>query len=133
MLPLIGIAGFFIIGVAVWLVTALAVFFAARVVAGSRATYARALALTLIGVVTISLFSLILTVLLGSLVGSILVFAIWLALIKSFFQTGWLGAFGIAVLAIFMLVVIMVILGSLFALIGMPFIRPPISIPAKSL
>jgi hypothetical protein len=116
----------------VWLVTALAIFFAARVIAGSKATYARALGLTLLGVIIISVSSIMLEAFLGSIIGSILVFVIWLALIKSFFQTGWLGAIGISILAVFMLIVIMVILGFLFALIGLPFIQPPIQMLTQS-
>jgi len=132
MLQLFDLAGLFIVGVIVWLVTAFAIFFAARVVAGSRATYSRALGLTLVGVIVISISSILLTGFFGFM-GPILVFIIWLALVKSFFHTGWLGALGIAILAVFMLLVLIVILGFALALIGIPYIRPPVSIPTYSL
>jgi hypothetical protein len=38
-------------------------------------------------------------------------FIVWLALIKHFFDCGWLKAFAIAVLAVIVFVVIIVILG----------------------
>jgi hypothetical protein len=52
--------------------------------------------------------------LVGWLIATLAVFIIWLALIKHFFDCGWLKAFAIAVLAVIILVVIVVIL----ALIG---------------
>jgi len=129
---LTSLAGLFIGGIIVWLVTALAIFFAGRIVAGRKATYGKALGLILVGVIIISIFSLVSTTLFGSIIGPILVFIVWLALIKSFFHTGWMGALGIAILAVFMMIVIMVILGFAIALVGLPYIQLPISIPTQS-
>jgi hypothetical protein len=50
----------------------------------------------------------------GGLVASVIMFIVWLALIKHFFDCGWLMAFVIAVVAVIIFVVIVVIL----ALIG---------------
>lgn len=50
----------------------------------------------------------------GGLVAAVIMFVIWLALIKHFFDCGWLMAFAIAVIAVIIFVVIAVVL----ALIG---------------
>jgi hypothetical protein len=50
----------------------------------------------------------------GGLVAAIIMFIVWLALIKHFFDCGWLMAFAIAVIAVIIFVVIVAIL----ALVG---------------
>jgi hypothetical protein len=50
----------------------------------------------------------------GGLVAAVIMFVIWLALIKHFFDCGWLMAFAIAVIAVILFIVIAVVL----ALIG---------------
>lgn len=50
----------------------------------------------------------------GGLVAAVIMFVIWLALIKHFFDCGWLMAFAIAVVAVIIFIVIAVVL----ALIG---------------
>ena len=52
--------------------------------------------------------------LIGGLIASVIMFIVWLALIKHFFDCGWLKAFVIAVVAVVIFVVIVAIL----ALIG---------------
>ena len=49
-------------------------------------------------------------VLVGSLVSAIIMFVVWLALIKHFFDCGWLKAFAIAVIAVIIFVIIVAIL-----------------------
>jgi hypothetical protein len=56
--------------------------------------------------------------LIGGLVAAIIMFIVWLALIKHFFDCGWLMAFAIAVVAVILFIVIIVIL----ALIGISVI-----------
>ena len=46
----------------------------------------------------------------GSLVATIIMFVVWLALIKHFFDCGWLMAFAIAIIAVIIFVVIIAIL-----------------------
>jgi hypothetical protein len=48
--------------------------------------------------------------LVGSLVSAIIMFIVWLALIKHFFDCGWLKAFVIAVIAVIIFVVIVAVL-----------------------
>lgn len=50
----------------------------------------------------------------GSLISAIIMFVVWLALIKHFFDCGWLKAFVIAVIAVIIFIIIVAIL----ALIG---------------
>ena len=52
---------------------------------------------------------------LGGLISSIIMFFVWLGLIKHFFDCGWLKAFAIAVIS----VIIFVIIAFLLALIGL--------------
>ena len=47
----------------------------------------------------------------SGLVAWIIMFVVWLALIKHFFDCGWLKAFAIAVVAVIIFVIIIVILG----------------------
>ena len=46
----------------------------------------------------------------GGLVAAVIMFIIWLALIKHFFDCGWLMAFAIAIIAVILFVVIVAIL-----------------------
>ena len=47
---------------------------------------------------------------LGSLISAVIMFVVWLALIKHFFDCGWLKAFVIAVIAVIIFIVIVAIL-----------------------
>jgi hypothetical protein len=47
---------------------------------------------------------------LGSLISAVIMFIVWLALIKHFFDCGWLKAFVIAVIAVIIFIVIVAIL-----------------------
>lgn len=53
--------------------------------------------------------------LIGGIIAALIMFVVWLALIKHFFDCGWIKAFVIAVIAVIVFVVIAVIL----ALIGL--------------
>ena len=48
--------------------------------------------------------------LVGSLISAIIMFVVWLALIKHFFDCGWLKAFVIAVIAVIIFIIIVAIL-----------------------
>ncbi len=52
----------------------------------------------------------------SGIIATIIVLLIWLALVKHFFDTGWVKAFIIAVVAIIIWIVIAVILGVLFGI-----------------
>ena len=55
---------------------------------------------------------------LGSLISAVIMFVVWLALIKHFFDCGWLKAFVIAVIAVIVFIIIVAIL----AIIGIGII-----------
>lgn len=103
-----------------WIIISLAVYFAGRVIVGEKAKFTHSLLLTLVGVVIVGLFSILTVTLFGRIVGFILTMIVWLWLIKYFFNTGWFAALGIAILSIFMLIVILVILGFILGLTGLP-------------
>jgi hypothetical protein len=46
----------------------------------------------------------------GSLISAVIMFVVWLALIKHFFDCGWLKAFVIAVIAVIIFIIIVAIL-----------------------
>jgi hypothetical protein len=48
--------------------------------------------------------------LIGGLIAAVIMFIVWLALIKHFFDCGWLMAFAIAVIAVIVFVIIVAIL-----------------------
>ena len=50
----------------------------------------------------------------GGLVAAVTMFIVWLALIKHFFDCGWLMALAIAIIA----VIIFVVIGALLAIVG---------------
>ncbi len=58
---------------------------------------------------------------LGSLgwIGPIIMIIVWLALIKHFFDCGWLKALAIAIIAVIIYIVIFVILVAILAIIGL--------------
>ncbi|NWG10914.1 hypothetical protein HXY33_04070 [Candidatus Bathyarchaeota archaeon] len=56
----------------------------------------------------------------SGLVAAVIMFIIWLALIKHFFDCGWIMSFGIALVAVIIFVVVAVILALIgFAVIGL--------------
>jgi hypothetical protein len=75
---------------------------------------------------TDAIWIVVLGVLIGAFVGylvsgwiaAIIVFIVWLALIKHFFDCGWIKAFVIAVVAVIVFVIIVAILTAILVLIG---------------
>jgi hypothetical protein len=54
----------------------------------------------------------------GGLIAAVIMFIVWLALIKHFFDCGWLKAFVIAVVAVIIFIIIVAILAVILAIIG---------------
>ena len=79
-----------------------------------KAKFTDAIWIVVLGVV----IGAIVGVFLGGLIAAVLMFIIWLALIKHFFDCGWLMAFAIAVVAVIIFVIIVAIL----ALVGIAVI-----------
>src|SRR3990170_1832819 len=78
-----------------------------RLIAGKdKARFTDALWIVVLGTVIGAVFQYFFT----GLIASIIMLIIWLALVKHFFDTGWLRAFAIAIVAIVIWVVILVII-----------------------
>lgn len=112
----------FLIGLIIlWAIVSIPVYLSAKIVTGGRASFGGAMGATLLGplVYVIVLFGV--SFFLGSVIGGssfvwalILAFLAWVAVFKSVFETGWLGALGIAILAVVIFIVLSIMLGLLF-------------------
>ena len=81
-----------------------------------KAKFTDAVWIVILGVV----IGAIVGVFVGGLIAAVLMFIIWLALIKHFFDCGWLMAFAIAILVVVVFVVIVAILAVIgIAVIGL--------------
>ncbi len=85
-----------------WVVSALTLFFAGRIVSGKKASLAEAFVIALVGPVLVGITSFIVTFIFGPIVSLIIAFLVWLWTVKSVFGIGWGAAFLISILAIFM-------------------------------
>ncbi|MEJ2272842.1 MAG: hypothetical protein P8X91_10335 [Candidatus Bathyarchaeota archaeon] len=75
-------------------------------VGGDKAKFFDAVWIIILG----TIIGAIINVFIGGLVAAIVMFIIWLALIKHFFDCGWLKAFAIAIIAVIIFVIIVAIL-----------------------
>ncbi len=122
---------FLIIGLIIlWIVASIPAYIAGKIVTSGKASFGDAMAATLGGVLVYAIVLFAVAYFLQPLVGAsadvlalILAFVAWLAVYRASFDTGWLGAFGIAVLSLLVLIVLNAILGSLFG-VAFPSIFP---------
>lgn len=89
-----------------WAIISIPVYISAKFFAGRKATFGAAMAAVLLGIIVSSIVYYVFYFLLNFLVGrnisplpDIAAFFSLLAVYKSEFRTGWLGAFGIAILS----------------------------------
>ncbi len=88
---------------------------AGRLLAGKdKAKFTDAIWIVVLGVV----IEAILGYFINGWVSAIIMFIVWLALIKHFFDCGWIKAFIIAVVAVILFIIIVAILAALLVLIG---------------
>ncbi len=88
---------------------------AGRLLAGKdKAKFTDALWIAVLGTIIGALVGAIV----GGLIAAVIMFVVWLALIKHFFDCGWLKAFVIAVVAVIIFVIIVAILAVILAIIG---------------
>jgi len=92
-----------------WVVSALALFFAGRIVSGKKASLAEAFAIALVGPILVGITRFIIAFIFGPIVSLIIALLVWLWTVKSVFGVGWGAAFLISILAIFMFVVSVVL------------------------
>ena len=92
---------------------------AGRLLAGKdKAKFTDALWIAVLGTV----IGAVLGALVGGLIAAVVMFIIWLALIKHFFDCGWIKAFIIAVVAVIIFVVLVAILAVVLAVLGIVII-----------
>jgi hypothetical protein len=132
-----GIVGLLILLIALvilWIIVSLPVYAAARAFTAGRqnkATLGEAMAATLGGAIVYAIVLIGVTFFLGALIGHaavvialILAVVAWLAVYKSVFEVGWLGALGIAILAALILLVVNVVLVAVFGVALPSFFHP---------
>jgi hypothetical protein len=107
-----------------WIIVSIPVWLAGKAVTGGKASFGDAMLATLAGPIVYVVTLFLVGFLLGGLIGStayiialILALVAWIWVYKASFQTGWLGAIGIAILAWIIFVVISIIFGALFGII----------------
>jgi hypothetical protein len=104
-----------------WAIILIPVYLAGKVLTAGKATFGEAMMATLLGPIVYAIVLLLVDFFLGSLVGQsasiwayILAFIAWIWVFKASFKTNWLAGLGIAILAVVILVVLNIILGSFF-------------------
>jgi hypothetical protein len=110
--------------VIVWMIDSIPVYIAGKILAGEKATFGRAMVATLLGPIVFYVVLVVIDFLLGGIIGGgayiwslVLAFIAWVGVYKSTFKTGWLTAFGIALLAIVIFVILSLIVNALFGTI----------------
>jgi len=108
------------------IVIAPALWISGRLLAGKgKAKFSDALWIVIIGTIVFNILNIVLTgylsnainTLLGSLIAYAVLLLIWLALVKHFFDCGWLKALAISIIAVIIAVVIWIIIGIVLAFI----------------
>lgn len=116
-----------IITIVVWLIfVAPSLWIAGRLLAGKqKAKFTDALWIVALGAIVFYLFNLFVAQYVElwwlSLLSYVVLLIIWLALVKHFFDCGWLKALAISIIAIIIAVVILFIIAFVLALIGISF------------
>jgi hypothetical protein len=121
------IAASVIIGLLVlWIIVSIPVWIAAKILTRGRVKFSRAMLVTALGpiiyAIVFFLFAALLTAIVGDstvpiIAGFIVAFIAWIGVFKKGFDTGWLRALGIAILAIIVFAVIGLIISFLIQLI----------------
>ena len=132
------IAASVIIGLLVlWIIVSIPVWIAAKILTRGRVKFGRAMLVTALGpiiyAIVFFLFAALLTAIVGDstvpiITGFIVAFIAWIGVFKKGFDTGWLRALGIAILAIIVFAVIGLIISFLIQLI-VPEAPPITAIP----
>ncbi len=121
------IAASVIIGLLVlWIIVSIPVWIAAKILTRGRVKFGRAMLVTALGpiiyAIVFFLFAALLTAIVGDstvpiITGFIVAFIAWIGVFKKGFDTGWLRALGIAILAIIVFAVIGLVISFLIQLI----------------
>ena len=96
-----------------------ALWISGRLIAGKdKAKFTDALWIVFLG----SIINTVVGAFIGNLIATIILLIVWLALIKHFFDCGWIKALIIAVVAVVIFAIVISILAILFAIIGIGII-----------
>jgi len=106
-----------------WIIVSIPVYIAGKIITGGKSSLGNAMASTLLGPIVYAIVLFVVDFFLGAIIGSsayiwafILAFIAWLWVYKSSFNTGWLGAIGIAILAVIVFAILNILLGQLFGI-----------------
>ena len=106
-----------------WIVVSIPVWLAGKAITGGKATFGDALLATLAGPIIYFVVSVLVDYFLGAIIGGtalvfgyILALIAWIWVFKASFQTGWLRAILIAILAWIIFVVLSIIVGTIFGI-----------------
>ncbi len=98
--------------VALWIIVSIPVYVSAKIITNGKAKFVQAMGATFLGPLVYALVLFGITFALGTIVGVtatipavLLALLAWLGVFKSSFQTSWLAALGIAVLAVVVFIV----------------------------
>ncbi len=112
-IPTLGVGslliGFLVLFVVYMLIIGFVLWMAGEIVVGKRVTFGHALAIAGAGTFLIGGVLFLLPSLLGLLVG----FLLFLVLVRHYFKTGWMGAFGVTIMSVIVGVVVAFVLGTL--------------------
>ncbi len=107
--------------VILWIIVSIPVYFAGKLVKGGKASFGDAMVATLGGGIVYFLVFYGVDIFLGALLGPvalvfgfILALVAWLAIYKASFNTSWVGALGIVVLAWLLLIILDAVLALIF-------------------
>ena len=121
MIPSIGLGatllGFIVLFIIYLLVIGFVLWLAGEIVVGRRVTFGEALAIAGVGTFLVGA-----SIAFLGLIGLLLGLVVFLLLVKHYFKTGWLGAIGVGIMAIVVLVVLTFVLGAILVgtLFGFP-------------
>ncbi|MBI3858632.1 MAG: hypothetical protein HY296_00105 [Thaumarchaeota archaeon] len=104
-----------------WVIISIPVYLSAKAITGGEARFGQAMGATLGGTIVYWIVNFGVTLFLGSVLGAsagiwalILAFIAWLAVYRAAFDTSWIGAVGIAVLAFVLFLILDAALGAVF-------------------
>ena len=118
MLDVIGIVIQIIVGI---IILSPALWISGRLIAGKdKAKFTDALWIVALG----TIINAVIGAFAGNLIATIILLIVWLALIKHFFDCGWIKAFIIAVVAVVIFAVVIAILAIILAIIGIAALAP---------
>ncbi len=110
--PLVGQLLNFVLGL---IILTIVFYIAGRAVVGKkRALFSDALVISILGTIVANMVSLFIPS--APLIGLILSLVIWLLLIRHYYETSWLGAFAVAVMAVIIYIAILFVLSILLVI-----------------